>query len=43
MLKFWFVVGKNVVVNVVYVVKGVEYDALYFIRVALADEFWIFN
>ncbi len=41
--KPWFVVGKNVAANVVYVAKGAEHDALYSTRAALADEFWISN
>jgi len=37
----WFVVGKNVAANVVYVASGREHDALYSTSAALTDAFWI--
>ena len=39
--KPWFVVGKNVAENVVYVANGADHEALFSSSAALADEFWI--
>ncbi|CEG02167.1 Rossmann-like alpha/beta/alpha sandwich fold [Ostreococcus tauri] len=39
--KPWFVIGKNVEENVVYVANGADHDALFSTTAELADEFWI--
>lgn len=39
--KPWFVVGKNVAANVVYVANGADHEALFSSSATLADEFWI--
>jgi len=37
----WFVVGKNVAANVVYVASGSDHDALFSSSCVVADEFWV--
>lgn len=37
----WFVVGKNVAANVVYVASGSDHDALFSSSCVIADEFWV--